>query len=119
MSIDECGIQSHRLPQLRAAVTLQRGDSHLGHDLEKTFAECLHVALLGRGTVRLVTSRLGTRHGSDSLERDVRMHRAGAVGDQEREMRDLSRLAGLGDETHAPAQSLANEMVMNSGNSER
>ena len=121
VAIHERGAQSHRLPQLGATVTLQSGDAHLRHDLEKTLAERLYVALLGSGTVRFISGGGGLRasHCGDSLESQVRVHRARAVGDEQRQMRDLSRFAGLGDETHAPAQSLANEMMVHRRDRER
>ena len=119
MPIDERGAQSHRLPHLRAAVTLQRGDPHLRHDLEQAFAERLDVALLRSGAVRLVAGRLGASQRGDGLEREIRVHRARAVGDQQCEVRDLPRFAGLGDETHAPAQSLANEVMVYRRDGER
>ena len=75
--------------------------------------------LLGDGAVRLATGRLGAGQRSDGLEREVRVHRARAVGDQEREVRALSRFASLGHETHAPAQSLANEVMVYGRDRER
>ena len=41
------------------------------------------------------------------------MDRTGAVRDEQRDVRDFSRFARLGDEAHASAESGANEMVVN------
>src|SRR5258708_7508159 len=109
MTIHESDVQSNRFPGLCAAITLQRGDPHLRHDLEKTFAECVYVSLFATGA----------RHCGYGLEREIRIHCARAVSDQQCQMRDFSRFAGFGDETHAPAQSLSNEMMMHCSDSER
>src|SRR5688572_28860320 len=119
MPIDESGAQADGFPQLCSAVTLERGDSHLRHDLVQAFAECLDVALLGGGTVGFVRCGLRSRERSNGLEREVWMYRARAVGDEERQMRDLSSLTGFGDDARAPTQAFPNQVVMNGGDGER
>ena len=69
--------------------------------------------------VGLVARRFGLGERGDGLEREVRMHRARAVRDQERDMRHLSRFARFRDETYAPAQTFADEMVVDGRDRER
>ena len=47
------------------------------------------------------------------------MDGARAIGDQQSNVRDFARFARLGDETHFAAHASANEMMMDSGHSER
>jgi hypothetical protein len=54
-------------------------------------------------------------HVVDGLEGEVGVDRAAAVADQQREMVDLARLAGLEDEADAGAQALADEVVVQPG----
>ena len=49
----------------------------------------------------------------DRLEGEVGIDRAGAVADQQREVRDLARLTGLDHDAAAGARALADQMVVN------
>src|SRR5207302_290515 len=91
MAINERCTQSHRFPQLRAAITLQRRDAHLRHDLEETFAQRFDVALLGGRPMWLASNRLGTSHCPDAFEGEIWVYGARAIRDQESEMRNLPR----------------------------
>ena len=55
----------------------------------------------------------------DRLEREVRVDRAGAVADQQREVRDVARLAGLADETALRAQAFAHQVVVHGAGREQ
>ena len=111
---DELAIEPDRLEDLGAAIAAQRRDPHLREDLEQPLVRGLEVVLDGL----LVAEVLGDEGPlldelRDRLEGEVGIDRAGAVADQEREVRDLARLAGLDDDAAAGAGALADQMVVN------
>src|SRR5262245_61407944 len=89
--VDECLIQTDRLENLRAAVALQRRDSHLRHHLQDAFVEPLYVAG-DRARVSDVLQRALADEIVEALERQVRIDGAGAVPDQQSDVMDLARI---------------------------
>ena len=116
--VDELLAQADRLEHLRAAVALQRRDAHLRHDLQHALVERLDVVL-----DRLLSIDAGEQpvldHVVDRLERDVRVHHARAVAEQQRHVMHFARVAGLDDQRAARARALAHEMVVHAGGGEQ
>ena len=111
--LDERLIEAHRLKDLRALITLQRGNSHLRKRLQKPLVDGLHVAFENfvPGGFRRKCS--GPVKILERFNRQIRIHRARAVAEQQREMHHFARLAGLHDQGHLVARSLANQMIVN------
>src|SRR4051812_6348132 len=82
IAIDECPIEPDRLEDLRAAVALQGRDPHLGHDFEDALVQTLDIARHGT-CMGDVLQRALTDQVVETLEREIWIHRAGAVPDQE------------------------------------
>ena len=109
--VDDVLTEAERLEHLGAAVALDRGDAHLGHDLDDALGRRLdHV--LARGLVVDAGQRVLADHVIDRLERDVRVDGAGAVTDEQREVMHFAGLAGFHHETDARAQALADEIAV-------
>jgi len=116
--IDHVLAQAERLEDLSAAVALDGGDAHLGHDLHDALGGGLHVVLAG-GLVVDAGEHALVDHVVDRLEDDVRVDHAHAVADEQREVVHLAGLAGLEHETGAGAQTLADEIVMQAGDGQQ
>jgi hypothetical protein len=101
------------LEHLRAAVRRDRGDAHLRHHLEHALAARLDVAL--DRLLRVVAPEAVEVVGDevlDRLEREVRVHRAGAVAEQQRHVVHLTRVARLDHEADLRAGLLADQVVV-------
>ncbi len=111
-------VQADRLEDLRAAIALQGRDPHLGHDLEDALVGGLEVVV--GDLARLDAPQLSGRDQlAERLEREVGVHRAGAVADEQREVHDLARLPRLDDEAATGAGALADEVVVDRGGREQ
>ena len=111
VAVDEALLEADGLENLRAAVALQGRNAHLGHHFEDALVERLDV----------VERRLLARHALDhalrdhvveGLEREVRVHRPGAVADEERDVMHFARVARLEEERAAGARAFAHEVVV-------
>ena len=116
--VDDVLPQAERLEHLRAAVALDGGDAHLGHDLDHTLRRGLH-HVLARGLVVDAGEVALADHVVDRLKRHVRVDRAHAVADEQREMMHLAGLARLDDEAGTRAQALADEIMVQAGHREQ
>ena len=113
--LDELVPEADRLEHLRAPVRRDRGDAHLRHHLEHALAAGLDVALdrllrvVGTEPVQVVGDEV-----LDGLEREVRVHRAGAVAEEQRHVVHLARVARLDHDAHLSAGLLADQVVVHS-----
>ena len=90
--IDDIMVQADGFENLRAAIALNRRDAHLGHGLHYAFDGSLDELLNGLVMVD-IRQHLFPDHVFESLEHQIRVDRAAAVTDQQREMMHLARLA--------------------------
>ena len=100
--VDERLVETDSLEELRAAVALDGGDAHLGHHLEDALVERADV-VLHRLLVRDANEDPLANHVVERLEREVRVHRAGAVAEQQRTVVHFTRVAGFDDQRAAGA----------------
>ncbi len=110
--------QSHGLEHLRTVIALHRRDAHLGHHLDDALGGGLD-EVLARQFVVDVGQQAVTDHAVDGLEGEVRIDGAAAVTDQQREMMDLARFAGLEHQADARAQAFAYQEVMQAGHGQQ
>ena len=109
--VDEVLGQPDGLEDLRHRVRADGADAHLAHHLEHALAERLdHVA---DGLARLDAGQLAVADEVlDRLERQVGVHRGGAVAEQQRDVVHLAAVAGLDDEADLHAGLLAHQVVV-------
>ena len=98
--------ETNRLKHLRPAIALQRGDPHLGESLQQSFIDGLDEVLDRDFGVQAFGQIAPPAQVFQGLNRQIRIHRARSVADQEREVHDLARLARLDDERHLGASLL-------------
>src|SRR5262249_34322296 len=110
--IDDELIDADGLEDLRVLVARDRADAHLRHDLEQVFFQRLDVLGAGLRWARVVGQKPVPAHRRDGLEREVRIHRARAEAEEEREVFDLARLARLDHDARAYPGPLADEVVV-------
>src|SRR3954452_2676799 len=95
--LDQIFIKSDGFEDLRAAITLQRRDAHLRKGFKQSFVDRLDEVLdrdIGSHAARQITS---SRQIFESFDCKIRIDSARAIADQQREMHDLTRLAGFDD----------------------
>ena len=108
--LDQRLLEPDRLEELCAAVRHVRRDAHLRHDLRQALADRLDVV-----RDRLVGAEVGRQillHRDERLEREIRMHRLGAVAGEHREVMDLARRAGLDHQARGRPQAFAHEVLV-------
>ncbi|OIQ78884.1 hypothetical protein GALL_394080 [mine drainage metagenome] len=108
--VDQVARQPDRLEDLRAAVAHVGRDTHLRHDLLQPLADRLDVVghrFLGRELAGQLARQLG-----DRLQRQVGMHRFGAVAGEHRHMVHFARAAGLDDQPGLRAQPQRDQVLM-------
>ena len=96
---------------LRAAITLNRGDTHLGHRFHHAFNRRLD-EILDRGFVVGVDEHALGDEIVNRCKRKIRVDGAATVADEQREMMHLPRLAGFQHQTHAGTLAGADQMMM-------
>jgi hypothetical protein len=105
-------VQAHGLEDLGPAVGEERGDTHLGDDLEQTLPHGLDVVLrrlLGANTLHEVRAcEIFYR-----LEGEVRVNGGRAVADEEGEVVNLTRLSSLDDEGGGRPYACPHQVVVN------
>jgi hypothetical protein len=116
--LDHVLVEADGLEDLRAAVALERGDPHLGHDLEDPLVEGLDVVLHRRLVVDPRQETLPD-HVVEGLEGHPGIDRARAVADEEAHVVHLAGVARLEDEAHAGALPAAREVVVNRPSGEK
>src|SRR5262249_49766958 len=105
--IDELPVEPDGFEHLRAAVALQRRDAHLRERLQQALVDCLD-EVLDAVPVR-----------TDCFEREVWIHRARTVADQQREVHHLARLAAFDDQRDLRARLFAHQMIVYCGEREQ
>ena len=113
ITVHEFPVQADRFENLRALVALQRGNAHLRKSLQQALVGGLHVAL-----ENLVPGVVGREMAVaveifERSDREIRIHRARAVAEQQREVHHLARLARFHDQRHLVARLLADQMIVN------
>src|SRR6476661_499702 len=98
MPRDERRMEPERLEDLRAAITLERRDSHLRQNLEQSLAHRIDVVRARVFAVDAADEHIVIGQSIDRLEREVRTYGARAVADEQRELRNVSRFASVRDE---------------------
>ena len=91
--LDERLAQTDRLKDLRALVTLQCRNSHLGERLQKPLVDRLHVTL--ENLFPSVVRREGAVPEAvfQSLDREIGVHGASAITQQQRKVHHFTRFA--------------------------
>ena len=100
------------LKDLRAAIALQRRDAHLGEHFQQALVDRFLVILQGRLEVHTVGQQSAALRIFERLNRQIRIHRAGAVADQQAEVMDLARFAGFHHQRHLRARAFADQVMM-------
>ena len=118
VGVYELVVQPDRLEYLRAAVAAKRGYAHLGHNLQDALVRRLDVVLRGVFAIGVRPAARRNQVGY-RVKGDVRVHRARAVAQQQRQMRHLARLARLHHKPNLCADALPYEVVMNSRHREQ
>src|SRR5262245_56550056 len=115
--VDEVLPQTDSVEDLRATIRLIGGNAHLGHHLEQAFVDRLDVALDDFFFFELL--RQLVLHRNQRLESEIRIDGLRAIAGKAREMVHLARLPRLHNHPDRSAQSVANQMVMDSGAAEQ
>ncbi len=102
--------QANSIKDLRAAVGLIGGDTHLGHDLVQTLAQRLDIALLCFGKIKPFR-KLG-EHVLNGLEHQVGVDGFRAITGQCCKVMHFQRSAGLDDQPRFCTQPLPNQVMM-------
>ena len=108
--VDDVLAQADRLEQLRSAVAHDGGDTHLRHDLQHADGQRLGQVLHGCVLVDLQVA--GAGQVLDGFERQIRVDACGTVCDQQRDMMDLTHIAGLDGHRDLRAGVLAQQVVL-------
>jgi hypothetical protein len=113
--LDHALIEPDGFEHLRPAIALQGGNAHLRKCLQQTFIDGLDEIGNRFGLRFLVRAGLGG-HG---FERQIRIHRAGPIADQQREVHHLARLARFDHQRHLRAALLAHQVIVHRGQSQQ
>ena len=116
--VDDGLVETEGFEHLGAAVTLDRGDAHLGHDLDDALGRSFH-QVLARGLVIDAGEQRFPDHVIDRLERHVGIDRGGAVADEQRKVVHFARVTSLDDDGDAGAETFADEIVVQAGDGEQ
>ncbi len=109
--IDQLMAETHCFENLRAAVRLDRRDTHLGHHLDHAFVNRFVVAL-HRVEIGDVLEQSLLDHVVETLVNQIGIDRLHAIAKQQAEVMHLARLAGLQNQAHPGARAAADQMVM-------
>ena len=111
VAVDDGLVDADGLEDLGAAVRLDRRDAHLGSHLDDALDGRFDEVLVGGLGVDVGEQTL-MDHVVDRLEGQIRVDGAASVTDEQREVVDLARFAGLQDQSDPGAGTLADEVVM-------
>ena len=114
--VDKLTRQSHRFKNLRAAITLIGGNTHLRHYLEQPFGDGLDVFFLGFFGI---DSRQVILHVVQRFQCEIRMHRRCAVAAEQRKVVHFARTPGLDHEPCGRAQTFFHQMLMHRADREQ
>ena len=117
MEIDQSAVEADNLEQLGALIRPQRGDAHLGQDLEQTLVERArevpHQRFFGGRRFDLASRSTGR------CERAIWAHRIRAESQESGHLMIVSSLGGVHDEARAQAQALSNQSLVGCRNREQ
>ncbi len=102
--------QAHGLEDLRAAIAHISGDAHFGHHLLHALADGLDV--VGDGLLDTEIARQVFGHCRNGVERQIRVHRLGAIACEHGEMMRFARAAGFHHQPGLRAQTVGGEVLM-------
>ena len=119
VGFDQMLIEADGFEDLGAAIALQRADAHLGEGLEQALVDGLDEVLLGVIAGDAVGQKAAALEIVQRFDSEVRIDRAGAVSDEEREVHDFARLTALDDERDLGAGLLLHEAVVDRGHREK
>ena len=100
--IDDRLREPNRFEDLRSAIALDGADAHLRDDLHHALDRRFDEVLAGRLVIDVLQHALAD-HVVDGLEREIRIHRAASVADQQREVMHFAGFPGLQHEANASA----------------
>ena len=113
--VDQLLVQTDGLKDLRAAIALQGRDAHLREGLQQAFVDGLDVVLDGLLSRHAFRQQAAAGQIFQGFDGQIRIDRAGAVADQQREMHHLARLAGFDDQRHLGARPFADQLIVDGG----
>ncbi len=102
--------QAHSLEDLRAAVAHIGGNAHFGHHLLQALADGLDV--VGDGLLGAEIARQVFGHCRNGVERQIRVHRFGAIAREHGEMMRFARATGFHHQPGLGAQAVGGEVLM-------
>ena len=112
-------VQPDGLKYLRAAIALQRGNSHLGKHFEEALVDPFDVV----GERFLKRDALAQQPAEGEIFQgfngEIGIYRAGSVTDEERIVHDFARLAGFHNQRYLSAQAFADQVVVYRGESQQ
>ncbi len=112
IGIDHAAVQSDGFKNLCAAIAVQGGDTHLGHDFEQSLVDGFDKILGG-----IFPFNAGEQFLFDHVVQDladhVRIDRSGTVADQQGEMMYFARLAAFDNQSATCALKFADQVVVN------
>ena len=107
-------VESDGLENLRATITLDGRDTHLGHHLNDALDGAVDIALLGL-FVGIAFEHILTDHVVDPLEGHIGIDRLGAITEQQAEVMHLARLTRFERQPDMGAGLQTHQMVMHPG----
>ena len=116
--VHHVAVDADGFKNLRAAITLHRGDAHLGHRLDDAFDRSLD-ELLHRRLVVGVLQHVLRDEIINRVVGEIGIDRARAVADEQCEVMHLARLAGFEHQTALRPRAHADEMMMQSRHSQQ
>ena len=116
--IHDFGVDADGFKNLRAVITLNRRDAHLGHRFDNAFDGGLDKFFDGNFMVGFRQKFFAHQIGN-CLEREIWIDGRAAVTNQNGEMMHFARFAGFKNQTDFRARAAANQMMMQAGNREQ
>ena len=117
--VDDLGREADRFDDLGAPVRVERGDTHLRHDLEEPVLDRTEVTVLRFVRLDVAAETTVQSEVDDRFEREARADGIGAVGQEARDVMRLARFVGVHDDAHRGAKAPFEEPVMDRAGGER
>ncbi len=119
VGLDERLVEADSLEDLRAAITLQRGDAHLREGFEQALVDGLNEVLLGILGADFFRQQAAALQVVDGLDGEVGVDGACAVADEERKVHHFARLAALDDQRNLGALLLLHKSIVDRGHGQK
>ena len=117
VGVHQGSVQTDGLEQLCALVGLQRGNTHLGRDLQHTEGERLIV--IGNGRLFALVNLAAPAQTGNALMRQIGVHRAHAVGNQHGHLMYIAGFATLQQHGYRGAFLFTHQMLLQRGNGQQ